>query len=363
MTDRFRTTAGSAADAARAAAPAAAAPPARAAATAPVGPGAHTVAVLALPGAIPFDLAIPCDAFGWTIDADGRPAYRVMVCSATGDIDTGPYVVRAPHGIEALAEAETIVVPGVRDPTEPLPQAALTALRDAAARGARVASICSGAFALARAGLLDGRRATTHWKATATLAALHPAVDVDPDALYVDEGPILTSAGAAAGMDLCLHMIRCDFGAAVAAETARAAVMALERPGGQSQFVAHEPPTAAGATLAPLLAWAEAHLADDLSLEVLAGRAHVSPRTLTRRFREQTGSTPLQWVLRARIRRAQQLLETTGDSIEGVARRSGFASPVTFRSRFRRVVGVGPQRYRETFRAGGTGASRAVREP
>jgi transcriptional regulator GlxA family with amidase domain len=316
------------------------------------------VAVLALPGVVPFDLSIPCDAFGWTARADGSPAYRVEVCAVdpATPVDAGAFALCAPHGLDALRRAATVVVPGVRDPLAPVPVPALDALRDAAAGGARVASVCSGAFVLAQAGLLDGRRATTHWKGVAELARRFPRVTVDPDVLYVDEGAILTSAGAAAGMDLCLHLVRRDHGPAVAAATARAAVMAPERAGGQSQFVDHEPPPDPGASLAPLLAWIERHLADDLAVEDLAARAHVSPRTLTRRFREQTGTTPLQWLLRARVRRAQQLLEATDEPIAGVARRTGFGSGASFRQRFARVVGVSPQRYREAFRARGDDA-------
>jgi transcriptional regulator GlxA family with amidase domain len=225
----------------------------------------------------------------------------------------------------------------------------------AAAAGCRIASICTGAFVLAEAGLLDGRRATTHWRAAGELARRYPAVDVDPDVLFVDEGPVLTSAGAAAGLDLCLHMIRGDHGAAVAADAARDAVMPLERAGGQSQFIAREPPAAGGSSLAPVLAWIEQHLDEDLEVDDIARVAMMSTRTLSRQFRRQTGTTPLQWLLRARVRSAQELLETTDQPVDRVARRAGFASSATFRERFRRVVGVTPQRYRETFRAHAAG--------
>jgi transcriptional regulator GlxA family with amidase domain len=309
------------------------------------------VAVLALNGVVPLDLSIASDGFSRPRLADGRPAYRVRVCGPEEEVSAGLFGVRVPWSLDELRRADTIVVPGTTDPLRPSPPAALKALRDAAAAGCRIASICSGAFVLAEAGLLDGRRATTHWRGAADLARLHPAVDVDPDVLFVDDGAVLTSAGAAAGLDLCLHMIRTDHGAAVAADAARDAVMPLERPGGQSQFIVHEPPAPSGASLAPVLAWIEEHLDEDLDVDDIAAVALMSPRTLSRQFRRQTGTTPLQWLLRARIRAAQGLLETTDLSVARIARRSGFASPATFRDRFRRVVGVSPQRYREAFRA------------
>ncbi|MBZ4324345.1 GlxA family transcriptional regulator, partial [Streptomyces huiliensis] len=223
-------------------------------------------------------------------------------------------------------------------------------LRRAAAGGARVASICSGAFVLAAAGLLDGLRATTHWRAAGRLAADHPEVDVDPDVLYVDNGRVLTSAGAAAGLDLCLHMVRRDHGSAVAADTARLSVMPLEREGGQAQFVVHDhPPVPAGSALEPLLDWLGENLARSLTVDDIAARAGVSARTLTRRFREQTGTTPLQWLHRARIRRAQRLLEDTRLPVERVGAEVGFGSPTAFRDRFRRTTGVSPRAYRRAF--------------
>jgi transcriptional regulator GlxA family with amidase domain len=309
------------------------------------------VAVLALHGVVPLDLSIASDGFSRPRLPDGRDAYRVRVCGPEDEVSAGLFGVRVEWGLDELARADTIVVPGTAEPLAPSPPAVLDALRDAAAAGCRIASICTGAFVLAEAGLLDGRRATTHWRGTTDLARLHPAVDVDPDVLFVDDGPILTSAGAAAGLDLCLHMIRADHGAAVAAAAARDAVMPLERPGGQSQFIAHEPPTPSGSSLAPVLAWLEEHLDEDLDVDDIAAAAMMSSRTLTRQFRRQTGTTPLQWLLRTRIRAAQGLLETTDLSVARVARRTGFASPATFRDRFRRIVGVGPQRYREAFRA------------
>ncbi|WP_225810307.1 GlxA family transcriptional regulator [Streptomyces spinosus] len=313
----------------------------------------HTVAVLALDGVIPFDLSVPIDTFGRARLPDGREPYRVRVCSARDEADAGAFTVRAPYGLQALAEADTIILPGVAPPPETLPPGVAEALRAAAANGTRIASICVGAFLLAATGLLDGLRATTHWVAAPDLARRHPAVTVDPNVLYVDNGQFLTSAGAAAALDMCLHMIRKDFGSAVAAHAARLSVMPLEREGGQAQFIVHDlPPAPAGTTLEPLLAWLEDHCDQDLTLAEIAAKAGMSTRTLNRRFREQTGTTPLQWLHRARVRRAQYLLETTAYPVERIAVQTGFGSPTAFRERFRRVVGTSPQAYRRAFRAG-----------
>ncbi|GGX65094.1 GlxA family transcriptional regulator [Streptomyces minutiscleroticus] len=311
----------------------------------------HTVAVLALDGVIPFDLSAPIDTFGRARLPDGRAPYRVRVCSPAEEVSAGPFTVRAPYGLEALAEADTIVLPGTEDPALPLPPGVAEALREAAANGTRIASICVGAFLLAATGLLDGLRATTHWIAAGDLAALYPEVEVDPNVLYVDNGQFLTSAGAAAAMDMCLHMIRLDHGSAVAAHAARLSVMPLEREGGQAQFIVHaRPPAPAGATMEPLLRWMEENADRDLTLDDIAARAGTSARTLNRRFREQTGTTPLQWLHRARVRRAQHLLETTGHPVERIAHQAGFGSPTAFRDRFKRVVGLSPQAYRRAFR-------------
>ncbi|MGP3776837.1 GlxA family transcriptional regulator [Streptomyces sp. SDT5-1] len=310
----------------------------------------HTVAVLALDQVIPFDLATPIEVFGRTRLPDGRSGYQVRVCAERQDVDAGAFTIRAHRGLDGLRGADTVIVPGTADPTAPLAPAVRDALREAAADGARIASICSGTFPLAATGLLDGLRATTHWIGAELLAALHPDIDVDPDVLYVDNGQILTSAGAAAGLDLCLHMIRRDHGSAVAADAARLSVMPLEREGGQAQFIVHDrPPAPQGSTFEPLLGWLQENLERDLSLADIAAHAGISTRTLMRRFREQTGCTPLQWLHRARVRRAQHLLETTQDPVERIAAQVGFGSPTAFRDRFKRTTGVSPRTYRRTF--------------
>lgn len=317
----------------------------------------HTVAVLAFPGVIPFDLSTPIEVFTRTRLPDGRPAYRVRVCAETPEVDAGAFTLRAPWGLDGLRDADTVVVPGAADPAAPLPPAVHDALTAAAARGTRIASICTGAFPLAATGLLDGLRATTHWSAAALLAAAHPGIEVDPDVLYVDNGRILTSAGAAAGLDLCLHMIRLDHGSAVAADAARLSVMPLEREGGQAQFIAQPcPATPRGSVLEPLLAWLQDDLSRPLTVADMAARAGMSARSLMRHFREQTGTTPLQWLHRARVRQAQHLLETTEHTVERIAAQVGFGSPTAFRDRFKRTTGVSPHAYRRAFRARGGGA-------
>ncbi|MFD0684583.1 GlxA family transcriptional regulator [Actinomadura fibrosa] len=310
----------------------------------------HTVAVLALDQVIPFDLSTPIEVFSRTRLPDGRPGYRIRVCAERPEIDAGAFTMRVPWGLDGLEAADTIIVPGIADPAAPLAPAVRDALRRAAASGTRIASICSGTFPLAAAGLLDGLRATTHWTATGPLAAAHPGIEVDPDVLYVDNGQILTSAGAAAGLDLCLHMIRRDYGSAVAADAARLSVVPLEREGGQAQFIVHDhPPAPRGSALEPLLAWLQDNLGSDLSLADIAAHAGVSSRTLIRHFREQTGTTPLQWLHRARIRRAQHLLEATHHSVERIGVQVGFRSPTAFRDRFKRTTGVSPNAYRRAF--------------
>ena len=308
----------------------------------------HTVAIIAMHGVLPFDLGTACEAFGRVRDESGRDAYRVRVCGEARDVKAGLFDLRMSWDLTHLVGAETVIVPGIADPNMPVSDDVLDALRRAAAGGTRIASICTGAFVLAAAGLLDGVRATTHWQAAPELALRYPKIKVDANALFVDTGRILTSAGAAAGIDLCLHIIRRDHGAAVAAQMARLAVVPLVREGDQSQFMVPEPPSSRSA-LSPLLVWMEDNLHRPLPLKELAARAAMSGRTFSRRFREQTGTTPLQWLLAARIRRAQQLLERTPLSIERIATEVGFESAVTLRSHFTKQVGVPPMTYRRAF--------------
>ncbi|RDI66940.1 GlxA family transcriptional regulator [Nocardia pseudobrasiliensis] len=311
----------------------------------------HTVAVLALDGVIPFDLSTPVEVFDRTRLPDGRRAYRVRICAERPEVDAGAFALRAPWDLTAVAEADTVIVPGVADPTAPPSQAVRDTIRAAAAAGARIASICTGTFPLAATGLLDGLRATTHWIVADLLAATYPRVEVDPDVLYVDNGQILTSAGASAGLDLCLHLIRHDYGSAVAADAARLSVMPLEREGGQAQFIVQRlPPAPHGAGLEPLLLWLQDNMSRDITIADIAAEAGISARTLLRQFRTQTGTTPLRWLHRARIRRAQHLLETTDHTVERVGAQVGFGSPTAFRDNFKRTVGVPPNAYRRAFR-------------
>jgi transcriptional regulator GlxA family with amidase domain len=314
----------------------------------------RTVAVLALPDTVAFDLSTPVEVFGRVVGPSGEPGYRVLVCGSAPVVDAGPLRIATDHGIEAAAEADTIIVPGRHDVTIASPEEALRTLKSAYAAGGRIASICTGAFTLAEAGLLDGKRATTHWLAADLFRATFPAVHLDTDVLYVDEGQVLTSAGASAGLDLCLHMVARDYGAAVGADAARLAVAPLHRSGGQAQFIlrnmAPAKRIAERTELDDVLAWIEQEAHRDLSLRDIAERAAMSIRTLNRRFQAETGQTPMQWVTGVRVRHAQQLLESTACGIEKIGRDVGFSSPANFREQFRRLTGVAPQSYRHTFR-------------
>ena len=314
----------------------------------------HTIAVLALPDTIAFDLSTPVETFGRVVLSSGEPGYRVMVCGTEPIVSAGPMRVGTDLGIEAAAGADTMVVPGRNDVTVGTSEDVLHTLRSAYAAGTRIASICSGAFTLAEAGLLDGKRATTHWLAADLFRATFPTVDLDPDVLYVDEGQVLTSAGASAGLDLCLHMVARDYGATVAAYAARLAVAPLHRSGGQAQFIlrntAPAKHIAERTELDDVLAWIEQEAHRDLTLGDIAKRAVMSVRTLNRRFQAETGQTPMQWVTGVRVRHAQQLLEGTAHGVEKIGRDVGFSSPANFREQFRRLTGVAPQSYRNTFR-------------
>ena len=308
----------------------------------------HVVAVLAVQGAIAFELGLPCEVFGRVRLPRADDEYDVRVCGEAAEVRTRGFGIRAPWTLDDLADADTVIVPGIEDPTLPVPDIVVAAVRAAYARGARITSICTGTFILAAAGLLDGRRATTHWLAASLLAQRYPAIEVDPAVLFVDEGRIVTSAGASAGLDMCLHLLRRDHGHAVAADAARLAVAPLDREGGQAQFIRHEAPGSA-ASLATLLDWMRRNARLPLTVDDLARQAATSPRTLARRFREQTGTTPLQWLITARVRRAQELLETTSLPIEEIAAAAGFDGAASLRDRFRCTVGVSPKAYRRSF--------------
>ena len=257
--------------------------------------------------------------------------------------------VLVPHGLDALAEADTIVVPGIGDRAWPLPPEPVDALRAAANGGARVASICTGAFVLAAAGLLEGRRAATHWRYAALLAREFPTVEVDPDVLYVDEGDVLTSAGVAAGIDLCLHIVRKDHGAEIANGIARRIVVAAHRDGGQAQFVERPLPAPDGG-LAHTRAWMEERLDEPLTVDEMARHAACSPRSFARLFRAETGTTPLQWLIGRRVAEAQRLLEGTDLPVEQVASRAGFGTAAALRQHFGRALSTSPTAYRRAFR-------------
>lgn len=313
----------------------------------------HRVVVVALDGVVAFDLSTPTEVFGRVRLPSGRAAYQVRVCGVARDVDAGAFRLRVPYGLTELRKADTVILPGIADVTAPVPASLVRAVRRAADAGARVASICSGAFLLAATGLLDGRRATTHWLAATELARRFPAIEVDPNVLFVDEGSVLTSAGAAAGIDLCLHLVKRDYGAAVAASAARLSVMPLERQGGQAQFIEHASPPSEDTALSRVLDWMEAHLDDEsMCLDLIARRAALSVRTLSRRFREQTGTTPMRWLFGARVRRAQALLETTALSVDRIATSAGFGSVAAFRVHFRSFARTSPQAYRRAFRGG-----------
>lgn len=309
----------------------------------------HRVGVVAFDGVVLGDVAVPCEVFGRVQGPDGRPAYEVRVCSARAEVESAHVVIKTPWRLPSLARCDTVIVPGIEDVFGPMPGEVVRAILRASERGARIASICSGAFILAATGLLDGMRATTHWLGAPLLQERYPRVEVDADVLYVDHGHLLTSAGAAAGMDLCIHIIRSDLGAEAAARVARLSVMPLERAGGQAQFIDHPSPDADGESLTEVLDWIERNLRSPLTLPIIAHRAAMSTRTLSRRFREQTGATPAQWVVRARVREARRLLETTSLSVEHVATNVGFGSSAVLRQRFAQLVGTSPRAYRSAF--------------
>ncbi|MGW2184982.1 GlxA family transcriptional regulator [Streptomyces sp. NPDC001719] len=310
----------------------------------------HRVAVLALPGVLPIDLGIPTQIFNPRPDTP----YELTVCGATrGSVTTSTgFTISATAGLTALSRADTIVVPGYWDyRCAPQPEVT-TALKMAFSRGARIASICTGAFALAAAGLLDGRTVTTHWASADDLEELYPSLRVDRHVLYIDDDPLLTSAGVTAGIDLCLYIVRKDLGASVANGIARELVAAPHREGGQSQYIVRSLPAPTAHTLTDTRDWALRRLDDTLTLDVLARHARVSTRTLVRMWRQETGVTPHQWLLTARVNHARELLEVTDLGVEQIAAQCGLGSGTNLRARFHDSVGTTPTAYRRAFRRG-----------
>ena len=308
---------------------------------------AHRVVALALPEVVAFDLATPAQVFGHRTE-HGRYDFVVSAERPGAVASSTRFAIGAPAGLDALETADTVIVPGYLPFDDP-PPAVLDALRAAATRGARIASVCIGAFALAAAGLLDGRTATTHWEHAEELATRFPAVRVRPDVLYVDEGQVLTSAGVAAGIDLCLHMYRNDHGAEAAAEVARRMVAAVHRPGGQAQFI-QRPLPEGGSGLAATCAWAVERIDRPLSVEELARHAGYAPRTFARRFLAETGMTPMRWITAQRLLEARRLLEATDLAVDEVARRCGFGTATNLRLHLARDAATTPSAYRNAFR-------------
>jgi transcriptional regulator GlxA family with amidase domain len=308
-----------------------------------------TVALAVTDGMLHFELSVACEVFGADLSPVAEPWYELTVCGP-GPVRFGRFRLEPDCGLDRLARADTVIVPGWADIDQEPPAGLVDAVRAAHEAGARVASLCTGAFVLAAAGLLDGRRATTHWAHAGALAARYPRVEVDPDVLYVDNGRVLTSAGKAAAMDLCLHLVRLDHGSAVANALARSLVVPPHRAGGQAQFVASPVPARENHPLAGLFPWAIERLDQPITVPDLARHARMSARNLGRHFRSATGTTPLRWLLTQRIRRAQELLETTDDSIDAIAAATGMGTAATLRRHFNRTVGVPPDSYRRTFR-------------
>lgn len=312
-----------------------------------------TVAVLAYDRMSGFEMTIANEVFGLSWPDIETPWYDVRICAVRPGSPlrmNGGATLRTRYGLETLARADTVVVPSVKDPTAPAGPKVVGALRRAHRRGARVVSICSGAFALAAAGLLDGRPATTHWCYAGLLRQRHPLVRVESDVLYVDDGDVLTSAGCAAGIDLCLHIVRRDFGAAAANAIARRLVVPPHRTGGQAQYIEGAVTADPGDDrLASSMSWALRHLAEPITVASLARAANMSGRTYLRHFTRATGTSPVRWLIDQRIRASLELLETTSMPIERVAAAVGFDTPVTFRHHFAKAMQTSPSAYRRTF--------------
>jgi transcriptional regulator GlxA family with amidase domain len=312
------------------------------------------VAVALLDHVQPFELGVLCEVFGLDRSDEGLPVYDFAVVSADGPVlaTHAGFTITAPFGLDRLEEADLIAVPAAQDfATRTFPPELLAALRRAVDRGATVLSVCSGVFALGAAGLLDGRRCTMHWRHADEFAVQYPRAVVEPDVLYVQDGRVITSAGTAAGIDACLHLVRQEHGPQVANAIARRMVVPPHRDGGQAQFI--ERPLAAMAkcdTVGEVLAWMARHLEEEMTVEELAERAHMSPRTFARRFQQETGTTPYRWLLRQRVLYAQELLEGSDETVDAIAGRAGFGTAAGLRHHFLRTLGTTPNAYRRTFR-------------
>jgi len=317
----------------------------------------HRITVLALDGVIPFDLGIPARVFGAARDAAGMPMYELTTCSLTGGAvrTSGDYAIVVDHDAGALSSADTVVIatqqPRGRLYEDGVLDEALAAALAGIPETTRLLSICTGSYVLAGAGLLDRRPATTHWRRAEHFQRLFPRVRVDPSVLFVDDGRVLTSAGAAAGIDLCLHVIRSDHGSELANAAARMCVVPPWREGGQAQFIERPLPEVAGATTAPTREWALARLREPLTLVELARHAQMSVRTFTRRFRAEVGTSANRWITQQRVEHARRLLETSELPVESIAYEAGFGSATALRQHLQATIGVSPTAYRRTFQA------------
>ncbi|MFG2127715.1 GlxA family transcriptional regulator [Streptomyces sp. NPDC048751] len=311
------------------------------------------VAAVLLDGVHPFELGVVCEVFGIDRSDEGLPVYDFAVASAEGPTLTTPagFSMVLEHGLERLESADLIAVPaGESYVARAYPPELLEALCAAVDRGARVLSVCSGAFVLAAAGLLDGRRCAVHWRHAEELARRHPRITVEPDVLYVDADPVITSAGTAAGIDACLHIVRKEQGPEVANRIARRMVVPPHRDGGQAQYIERPLPRSSCDTVGEVLAWMERNLHEEVTVEQLAARAHMSPRTFARRFQQETGTTPYRWLLRQRVLLAQHLLEATDETVDAIAGRTGFGTAAALRHQFVRTLDTTPNAYRRAFR-------------
>ncbi|MGW0872344.1 helix-turn-helix domain-containing protein [Streptomyces sp. NPDC002740] len=312
------------------------------------------VAAVLLDGVHPFELGVVCEVFGLDRSDEGLPVYDFAVVSAEGPVlgtHVGGLTVSTPYGLDRLEEADLIAVPAADSNVDrAYPPELLAALRRAVDRGARVLSVCSGVFVLGAAGLLDGRRCAAHWRHADVLARRYPRTAVEADVLYVDEDPVITSAGTAAGIDACLHLVRKEQGPEVANRIARRMVVPPHRDGGQAQYIERPLPRSRCDTVGEVLAWMEQHLDEEVTVEQLAERAHMSPRTFARRFQQETGTTPYRWLLRQRVLLAQHLLEATDETVDAIAWRAGFGTAGALRHQFVQALGTSPNAYRRTFR-------------